>query len=590
MVMPMTETTPGREVVQIVEIVQPLCTNTFGSAPCTATGTNDTKCYNTRATCQDTANFALGTPLSLFFSRGNVADRGVSGAPYIIPSLVSVSTAPTKINLAVSDRNAQGLGQRALCTIVFQDHPHTDKRVDPYVDGRSWDPMSPDRGSFWSRWLVRNKYRQNIEIKVYEGYAGQTLAQMKMRRYFLTDVSQVSADGRVTIRGKDILARIEERKAQAPTASPGLLYTAIDASQTSFDVANAVVADYPASGTLRIEDEIMTYTGRAMNGNNLQFTGVTRGTDNSTAASHDVDDAVQECLRYTSLQVDLVLADLLTTWGGISTSWLDTANWATEANEYLSFYDLTALITEPQSVAKLVSEVQEQALCFLWWDERASLVKMRAVRGIDAQPPLLTDGVNIISHSVQLTEKPKERTSQVWVYYNQNDFSEKEGEPKAYKSQFVIADLESETDELYGEPSIRKLYGRWLPTDALAQTTASKIITRYVDVPSQIRFHLDAKDRDHWVGDTVEIEHFRDVDQYGARRKRYWMITSAEEKRPGELIEYVAEDTTLYGLINYIMPDSEPDYPGAANTPFRNCYIGDASGLLSDGSSCGRIT
>lgn len=363
----MTETTPGREIVQIVEIVQPFCQHTFGVAPCTAAGTNDTKCYNTRATCQDAANFSLGTPLSLFFSRGNVADRGVSGAPYIIPSLVSVSTAPTQINIAVSDRDSQGLGQRALCTIVFQDHPHTDRRVDPYVDGRSWDPMSPDRGSFWSRWLVRNKYRQNIQIKVYEGYDGQTLAQMKMRRYFLSEVSQIGANGRVTIRGKDILARIEERKAQAPTASPGLLFTAINNTQTSFDVANAVAADYPATGTLRINDEIMTYTGRAMSGGNLQFTGVTRGTDNSTADDHDVDDGVQECLRYTTEPVNDLLEDLLTTWGSIDASWLDTANWATEVGSYLSFYDLTALITEPQSVAKLVSEIQEQALCFLWW-------------------------------------------------------------------------------------------------------------------------------------------------------------------------------------------------------------------------------
>ncbi|MEO1108257.1 MAG: hypothetical protein AAFX90_10075 [Pseudomonadota bacterium] len=585
----MNETTPGREIVQIVELVQPFCANTFGSAPCTATGTGATKCYNTRATCQDTVNFALGTPLSLFFSRGNVADRGVVGAPYIIPSLLSVSTAPTKINLAVSDRNSQGLGQRALCTIVFQDHPHTDRRVDPYVDERPWDPMSADRGSFWSRWLVRNRYRQNIEIKVYEGYAGQTLAEMKMRRYFLSDVSQVSADGRVTIRGKDILARVEERKAQAPQASPGLLFTGINASATSFLVANAVIDDYPASGTLRINSEIMTYTGRSTSGDNVLFTGVTRGRDNTVADAHDVDDAVQECLRYTAQPVDTLLTDLLTTWGGIDPSWLDTANWATEVGTYLSFYDLTALITEPQSVSKLISEIQEQALCFLWWDERESLIKLRAVRGIDEQPDLLTEGVNVIATSVTFTEKPKERASQVWVYYNQNDFTEDEDKPKSYKSQFVIANLESETDELYGEPSIRKIYGRWLPSDALAQNTASKIITRYVDVPAQIRFRLDAKDRNYWVGDTVEIEHFRDVDQYGEKRRRFWMITSAEEKRPGELIEYVAEDTTLYGRINYIMADSAPDYPGAASAPFRNCYIGDASGLLSDGSPSGRI-
>jgi len=76
------ERTVGREPVQIVEIKQPLCQNTFGVAPCTATGTADQKCFNTRATCLDTPNFALGTPLSLFFSARSCwrrASRGVRG-------------------------------------------------------------------------------------------------------------------------------------------------------------------------------------------------------------------------------------------------------------------------------------------------------------------------------------------------------------------------------------------------------------------------------------------------------------------------------------------------------------------------------
>jgi len=216
------ESTSGREVIQVVEIQQPFCDNTFGSAPCTATGTADTKCYNTRATCQDTTNFALGTPLSLFFARGHVADMGVSGAPYIIPSLVSVSTSPTKINLAASNPDAQGLGNRALCSISFKDHAHSDRKVDPYVDGRSWNPLDADRGSFWTRWLSRNKYRHNIVIKVYEGYEGQALDEMNVRTFFMDSVTWPDASGNVRIQAKDVLARLEARKAQAPAGIPRL--------------------------------------------------------------------------------------------------------------------------------------------------------------------------------------------------------------------------------------------------------------------------------------------------------------------------------------------------------------------------------
>lgn len=48
----------GREHINIVEIDVPRCVHTYGSAPCTASGSGDAKCYNTLATCQDTANYS----------------------------------------------------------------------------------------------------------------------------------------------------------------------------------------------------------------------------------------------------------------------------------------------------------------------------------------------------------------------------------------------------------------------------------------------------------------------------------------------------------------------------------------------------
>jgi hypothetical protein len=584
----MTETTVGREPVQIVEIFQPKCSRTYGVAPCTAAGAVGSECFNSRATCDDTANFALGTPLSLYFSSGRVAEIGVSGASYIIPSLAGVSTSPTRINLAGANPDAQGLGNRAICSIRLIDHPHTDRLVDPYVNTRAYDPLT--KGSFWTKWLVRNKYRQNVKIRVYDGYAGQALSAMTRREYFLQSIQGPDAAGNVTIQGKDILSRIEERKAQAPVASPGELYANITAGATSFEVANAILADYPSAGTIKIGEELMTYTSTSTTANGVTFSGVTRGTDNTTAAAHSAIDAVQECLRYTTARVDDILYDLLVNYGGIDAAWLDTAGMATEFDDYLPSYLLTTLITEPTSVSDLVSEIQEQALCFVWWDERASLVKMKAIRGIDAEPPTLTAEANIIEGSLSFSEMPRQRASQVRVYYNRNKFIKGVQDSNSYPNLHVDANLESESNLLYGEASIRTIYGRWLPTDALAANTASKILVRYVDIPNEVVFRMDAKDRSYWVGDTVKISHHLDVDKHGDRRIRQWTIVSAEEVVPGETVEYTAEDTTLYGRIHYIMASGAADYPGAALAPFKNFYIGDANGLLSDGSPCGRIS
>lgn len=588
----MTDAPVGREPIQIVEILQPLCENVFGSSPCTATGTADTKCYNTRATCQDTANFALGTPLSLFFSSGKVGAQSVSGASYIIPSLVSVSTSPTKVNLAGASRNAKGLGNRAVCTIRFRDHQHSDRVVDPYVSGRSWDPLSADRGSFWSRWIVRNKYRTNIQVKVYEGYAGQSLSQMSQRLYIMTSITNQNSAGQITMQCKDVLTQLEERQAQVPAASPGVLFTDITSAATSFEVANAVEADYEASGTIRIGDEVMTYTARATSANGIEFTGVTRGTDNTTAEDHSLDASVQQCIRYDDAEVIDVLIDLLQTRGGLDAAYM--ADFAVgepsyeELENYLSFARLTRVLTEPYGVAELVAAMAEQLQFYIWWDETAQLVKLKAIRGFDEQPDTLTDEANIISGTFSIADKPKERASQVWVYYGQRDFTESDTNVNNYANQYVIADLESETDELYGSASIRKIFGTWVNQGIIAQTTATKLVSKYVDTPTEGKFRVDVKDGDYQIGDTFYLSHYLDVDEFGARRLRPWTVMSREEVVPNEVVEYVVEDTGLYGRIYFIMASGAGDYD-PNDVAFKSGYIGDAAGVLSDGTTAARI-
>ena len=637
----MSDAPVGREPIQIVEILQPFCENVFGVSPCTATGTADTKCYNTRATCQDPSNFALGAPLSLFFTKaqmlptlqanqrvssslpsdwiladGTWEDGGIwydssfwkdennseprieydaansSYPSYVLPSLVSVSTSPTKVNLAGASSNAKGLGNRALCTIRFKDHQHTDRLVDPYVDGRSWNPLSRERGSFWARWLVRNKYRTNIQVKVYEGYAGQSMSEMRQRLYVMSSVSKQNSSGDITMECKDVLARLEERQAQVPAASAGVLFTDITEMDTSFEVANAVEADYDASGTLRIGDEVMTYAARATSANGIEFTGVTRGTDNTEADDHKVDAAVQLCLRYTEEELVDVLIDLMQTRGGLSASYM--ADFVTgepsyeEALNYLSFARVTRLLTEPYGIGELIADLAEQLQFFIWWEETEQLVKLRAIRGFDVLPDTLTDKSHIISGTFSMADKPKERASQVWVYYAQRDPTENDTNVNNYASQYVIANLESETGELYGSASIRKIFGAWINTGVIAQTTATKLSNKYVDTPTQGKFRVDIKDGDYQIGATFYISHYLDVDQYGSRRLRAWTVVSREEVVPNEIVEYVVEDTSLYGRVYFVMAGGSGDY-NPSNVPFKSAYIGNADGLLSDGTEAARI-
>jgi len=269
---------------------------------------------------------------------------------------------------------------------------------------------------------------------------------------------------------------------------------------------------------------------------------------------------------------------------------LNKTAWATEVDTYLAFYKVNTIISEPKPVTELVASLQVNIGFYIWWDERVAQVELKVVRGIDAALPILTEEDHIIASSFKLMEQPTERISQAWVYYDHRNFVDSLDEEINYKQWSVFANLESETEELYGEPSIKKVFGYWLSSGALADTTASKLITRYVDVPMHCEFELDAKDRTYWTGDTVQISHHAVVDEFGERLLKNWTIISAEETIHGEKARYLAEDTTLYGRIHYVMADAAADYPGPASQPFKNCYIGDANGLLSDGTPCGKVS
>ena len=268
---------------------------------------------------------------------------------------------------------------------------------------------------------------------------------------------------------------------------------------------------------------------------------------------------------------------------------MDLVGWAAERDAYLSFFLLNGLVSEPTGVMELISSILLQTMTYAWWDERTSLIKIKAVRGIDAEPDLLTEENHIIADSFSIEERPVDRASQAWVYYGKRSPVADDNKPASFKAAEIFANLESETDELYGEASIRKVWGNFLSTGATAGTVGSKIVTRFADTPNVCTFQLDAKDRDYWLGDQVRISHHLDVDEFGQRQVRTWTIVQAEEIVSGEIVKYEAEDTTLYGLISYIMANSAVDYPGPELAPFQNGYIGDAAGLLSDGSNCARI-
>jgi len=581
----LSETTSGREPFIAVQIDQDFCTRTYGVAPCTAS-TPTNKCFNTLETCQDPNNYEKGTRTISFCKPASNIPKGQT----FIPSIASVSTAPTKINPTNGDRNTSPLGQRAATTIVFDDHPHSDFQVDPYLADRNYNQL--DRGTFWSKWLARNPYYQNRPLRIYEGYVGQTLSQANLRSYFIDSVQGPDSNGRVQIVAKDPLKLADRQKAQVPTPSRGTLRVALNTTDTTIDIGFSVVADYPAPGIVRIDDELITYTTSAIETissvDYVRLTGVTRGTSGSIAANHAAATLVQICTEYDDEQVWDVVYDLLTTYAGIDPSFIPYSDWDAEGTVWLAQFNVSAILSQPRGVGEILGEILEQVLLYIWWDERDQEIKLRAIRPLIGNAPTFSDNANIIENTVALTTDPKNRVSQIWVYWDQSNKAEAVDKESNFKKLRIRADLEAESPEKYGESRVRKIYARWIQSDAQAINLSARLLGASFDNPKVLKLRVDAKDRAVWTADIVDILHRNIVDFTGSPTLERYQVLSVEEVLPGEVVQYEMQRFIFKGTrFGFYMADTAPTFAAAtqAEKDGNAAWYSDANGLMSDGSS-----
>jgi hypothetical protein len=579
-----TPQTVGREPIQIIELDQPFCQLTYSIAPCTAAlgVTGDDKCFNGIQTCQDLENIDLSGVQTLRFVKPR------SNAPkdvYLIPSLVGVSTSPTVINAGGGNKDRGAIGVRSVMTATFMDHPHSDLVVDKYQEERAY--IATDRSTFWAKWLARNPFYQNKTVRVLDGYVGQALAAMQSRTYLIESINGPDSSGRVTLRAKDVLTLADDDKAQAPAPTFGELNAAIDDVVTSIVISGHTVSEYPSGGGLiRIGDELITYTSTTDITTTLTFNGCVRGVQGSTAESHALGDRVQLCKQYTAEKVVDVVFELLTVFANVDPAFIDKATWDAEGDLWLSQFAVTTTLTDPTGVNQLLGELTEQAQFYLWWDEREKLINLRAVRPA-AATATLTDEANILANSVQITVQPKDRITQVWVFWDIKDPTQDPTQDSNYAKLEILADLDLETADRYGEAKIRKIHARWLTSDAQAINLTSRMLSRYKVTPRTMSVSLDAKDRDLWTGDIAEVSHRGIVNELGEVLELRWQVISADEADSGHVIKYTLQDFSFIAdRVAFWMADAAPDFTDATvNEKDNGMWWADDDGLMSDGTA-----
>lgn len=570
----------GRRPLTVVELDLDFCDNVYGITPCTAaigvTGTQE--CYNTYASCQDTANYVKILKTYKFTSQSSFLPIGET----IFPCITSVDFAPVQID-------PKGFSVSGSVTIELQDFPHHDRDIDPYCQNRGYNPET--RGTFFGKLRGRNKYLENRVIRVKEGYidANRTIYS-RTRTYFIDRMEGPDANGRVRLIGKDALRFADASKAKAPKVSKGSLSVDISPTATSLILTpTGIGSEYPDSGTVKVDDEIILYSSKS--GDVLN--GLVRAAEGTASDEHRAGRKVQLALRYTSAKIPYIIRDLLVNYAELDDAYIPSSDWDIENATWLGSFNSTVLLTEPKGVKELLQEIIESAGCDLWWDDITAKVmfKVRARPLPVALPPVLNDNEHFLAGSVSVKDLPRERVSQVITYFLPNTPAI-ELKAENFRAVSIQVDTTGEGVNAYGTSNSRTILNRWVTSQPLVEEVGIRLLKRYKTTPRQILFQVDAKDATLKTGELVDISTRLIQGMDGLPSVVRCAVMDSREITNGSHYEYTAlqSDDTL-GTAVLIAPDSMPNWTSASATQKTNyMFISNNAGLMSDGSPAPLIT
>lgn len=570
-------------------------TSTSTTAGCSATGAAGSECYNTFATCQVIPDYTKILKLYRFFQPVSNWPAGVKGYP-------ALKSEPAFTPCKIDPRGS--IGQRGTTMVSLQDFADDDVDTDPYYATRSYSPEA--QGTFFGKLKSRMPYYKGRRMRILHGYIGSPFswADFELQEY-VVDALDFSRRDTVSIKGKDLLKLVDDKKAVAPDPSSATLSVAYTAGNTTLELQAGEGADFvndpytgsPISASLpgyvRIGDNVLSYTGVSTD----TLTGVVGGQKGSTDDGAAVGDSVQQCLNFDNVNVVDIVSFLLLNYTDLLPIHIPYDNgatgvddeWDVEKTAWLSGNNLFHLVTKPTGIKELLQRICEQNLMYLWFDAKEQKVKLKAIAPAvkNETPPTLTDAEHIIDDSVTTADNTDGRISRVQVFYSQRDVAGDKDKAENYARLKVIVDTESESTNAHSEKAIRTIYADWM-TDAnegLILTLAGRLLSRYAGVPNRVNFEIDYKDMEFWAGNVVilETEAFQGPDGAAEPRKMQILKAAEDSKRQRVKLEGETWDYKInkYGFIG---PNTLGDYTTESDSNRQSYgFIAQNDGKMTNG-------
>ena len=580
----MSATDLNRLIVEAAEFDLPRCQNTYGVAPCTASGAAGSECYYGWITCQDKPNYNVGVYTHKFCGRGNPLPLGQLCRPYI----TEIDSSPTELD------PENGLGRRALTTLRMIDEPDPDYELDPHVATR---PAAP-QGTYLSRLFARNPYYAGRGARVKRalfkpdsnGGIGYTLSDPEFvtESFIIDGVKKNRGEFILTL--KDILKLADRVKVPAPTA--GKLAVDLGINDLSLTLGAGQGSLYPASGYIRRGDEVIQYT--ANSGDVLSWAdGTYRAKFGTSAAAGKTGDGVQLCQVWVAQPFSTVMKDLLNL-ADITDASIDTAQLVSEDNVWLGDkYKITVCLTDPDGVSALIAELCQHSGSAIWVSTAEQKVKFKVIgprSPAEVAQKTLTDEANVRRGSVKVTTLDNLRINLAGIFYGLKSATANRREQKNYGlPPEIYIDTDARSANEYGDRRDKIEYSRFFgaANTSAMQILMSRRIAYYRDAPKDIDLEVDPQDQSIDVGDLVDLSTRYLPGVTGAPETTRCLVTKREHK--GKHLALRLRTTVFARRYAFIGANSQPDYLSASSAQREYAYICNSNGKMSNGDEPYRI-
>jgi hypothetical protein len=465
----------SRVPVTLVRVTLDWCTNSFGVAPCTASGE---PCYNTYHTCKARAAYLKGSRVYEYCS-ANAPVPWPGPRPYV----KAVTYLPTEITNTVT--------VTGRIKVELLDEPDCDVGVDPYLARRS-----SVQGTYWKKLLARNPNYRGRTLDVFEGFLGDPFSEFRQRARQPLQLASVKANV-MTLQSVDLLQGLADIEVPPALDVKLLGDLAIDAVELVLDDTTDVPL-LPDAGYIKIGDEVIQYG--ALNRSQRKLSGCTRAAMGSTAATHTDKDSVQICRYYPPANPFNILEEMLLVDAGFDVSQVDIAAIGYWRDWPGGEVNMTAFLDTPTKLADLLLGVNQQSTstalsadlppdsyglvdlldCKIWVGEDLKITIARNIANAPGRAYReISDAATVISASASVDMNEKIRVTRSVLYWDKS-VSGAVDAPASYARRDIGVNGDAETE--YAASISENVYCRWLKSgimqDEILDTFISDLLAR----------------------------------------------------------------------------------------------------------------